>query len=990
MPTNIGNLNFGIDANTKGLQRAIAQLSRFKSLVNRTAKDGADGAQKLAAAYGRQESAIKRAFQQTLKLQQAQKRAGAPAEQVARTSNAFRRLTQEMTSGNLTTVEFARSMDSFTAKLGRGRRALTDMQNAASGKKIGKLTDRLRNLESASVLAVGPLSGLGARIRSLGAIAGRSSLKLVGLFAGVTAAIVGFVKLSSAAINAGKVFESSMARFEAASGSIEIARKQMAFVIKTSEKLGLRIDTSAKAFSRLTAATKGTSIEGEGTRKIFLAVSKAAAALRLGAGEVEGTFRAIEQIMSKGSVQAEELRGQLGERLPGAFRIAAESMGVTTAALGQMLKAGEVLADDFLPKFADALEKAFGDKALDNVNSFQGSMNGLANEALLFSQAFNKASNISNIFIGAIQKLAGAIRALRMNLNGIIAALAGVVAGMLVLAGPVILGGFIKLSKAIRGAAVAMLGFNVLLAANPLAALGGSLIKVAIAGTAAIAVFFGLKRSMDAATDAITDVDPSLNDLIGTTPDIDTLGQAFKTLSTSIEGAVAETRALAEALSFMDRFGADDLENLIKRFTLLGKVQALSAEEVEALGKSFTELNKKFPLKGFLDELTGTALDDVEKVAEAYFRFQIAVENAQAAVNKVTFTNTALQEGTEQIATMLIRLQELKKGQVAADLFDDITVAVMAFNATFKDTTISLKDRVKLEAMFEAALIATLRAEKDLDKAEKDRKRNLSETATAQKKFITQLVRSTNAIDVLRVRIRELAKGPDSFEVFTKVTEKVIKFRQELERAFKGIPDTQALVIALTGQYQMLLEEQLLLTNRLARAGDKMASVVIDGFEKMITKGGDVKEMLKEVARELLRVWLRAQVLDQLQAGLSTIFGNFLNTGTNTSTPAVSSTTTPRPIGPKFARGGSFRLPGAGGSDKVPFFGFGKPGETVSVTRPDQRSGGASGGGGITINQYNTFENSTPDPEVLIPILEANNRRLMGEILDGFDRGTFA
>ena len=42
---------------------------------------------------------------------------------------------------------------------------------------------------------------------------------------------------------------------------------------------------------------------------------------------------ALAQMASKGTVQAEELRGQLGERLPGAFKIAAAAMGVTQAEL---------------------------------------------------------------------------------------------------------------------------------------------------------------------------------------------------------------------------------------------------------------------------------------------------------------------------------------------------------------------------------------------------------------------------------------------------------------------------------------------------------------------------------------------------------------------------------------------------------------------------------------------------------------------------------
>lgn len=75
------------------------------------------------------------------------------------------------------------------------------------------------------------------------------------------------------------------------------------------------------------------------------------------------------------TVQAEELRGQLGERLPGAFQIAARAMGVTTAELGKMLEQGQVVADDFLPKFGEALKAHIGDAADKAANRLDAATN---------------------------------------------------------------------------------------------------------------------------------------------------------------------------------------------------------------------------------------------------------------------------------------------------------------------------------------------------------------------------------------------------------------------------------------------------------------------------------------------------------------------------------------------------------------------------------------------------------------------------------------
>lgn len=60
--------------------------------------------------------------------------------------------------------------------------------------------------------------------------------------------------------------------------------------------------------------------------------------------------------LSKGNVQAEELRGQLGERLYGAFNLAAKAMNTSTKGLNDMLKKGEVLASDLLPKLSPLIK----------------------------------------------------------------------------------------------------------------------------------------------------------------------------------------------------------------------------------------------------------------------------------------------------------------------------------------------------------------------------------------------------------------------------------------------------------------------------------------------------------------------------------------------------------------------------------------------------------------------------------------------------------
>jgi len=157
------------------------------------------------------------------------------------------------------------------------------------------------------------------------------------------------------------------------------AIKEMEFVTNAADNLGLSIRRVGLEYAKTAAAARGTAVEGEGVKDIFLGVSEASTALSLSQDEAAGAFRAINQIISKGKVQAEELRGQLGERIPGAFQIAARAMGVTTMELDKMMERGELLSDEFIPKFSKQLRKEFGGAAKDAANSIEANSNRMQN-----------------------------------------------------------------------------------------------------------------------------------------------------------------------------------------------------------------------------------------------------------------------------------------------------------------------------------------------------------------------------------------------------------------------------------------------------------------------------------------------------------------------------------------------------------------------------------------------------------------------------------
>lgn len=222
------------------------------------------------------------------------------------------------------------------------------------GDKGGKSMEKIRKGSGGAAAATKKFADSAA-----GAVAAVTSL----------AAAVGVGFVTRDIVTAGIGMERMTTAMLAAVDSSEAATAEFAFLSDEADRLGLNLERAGGAFSQLMAASKGTTLQGQGARDIFTAVSEAATVLSLSAYETEGALRAINQMVSKGNVQAEELRGQLGERLPGAFQIAARAMGVTTMELNDMLERGEVMAEDFLPKFAIELRKTFSDQvpgALDN------------------------------------------------------------------------------------------------------------------------------------------------------------------------------------------------------------------------------------------------------------------------------------------------------------------------------------------------------------------------------------------------------------------------------------------------------------------------------------------------------------------------------------------------------------------------------------------------------------------------------------------------
>jgi tape measure domain-containing protein len=169
------------------------------------------------------------------------------------------------------------------------------------------------------------------------------------------------------------------ATFNALTGSAAKGAQEVAYLTQQADALGIKLPPLAESYKGIFAAAKSANLSLADTRNIFEAVTTEATVLQLSNEKLEGALRAVQQMLSKGKVSAEELRGQLGEALPDATAIAARALGVNTQELDNMLRKGQIVSRDFLPKFAAEIKKTYGGALADASVQLPADLNRIEN-----------------------------------------------------------------------------------------------------------------------------------------------------------------------------------------------------------------------------------------------------------------------------------------------------------------------------------------------------------------------------------------------------------------------------------------------------------------------------------------------------------------------------------------------------------------------------------------------------------------------------------
>ena len=266
-------------------------------------------------------------------------------------SNAFKELANNLEIGSKEFKEAtaeAKRLDAQLEKL-EGRRPARGGRLAGIAKGVGAI--------AAGGVFGGPEGAIGgAAGLALGGPAGAAVGAAIGAQAGQLRQALGATAEYAAGLQKLRI------ALKGVTTSQEEYQASLAFIQQTTKDFAIPQEVVTRQFTKLQASVQGAGGNLKDTKTAFNGIVAAVRATGGSLADVDAALTATAQVFSKGKVSAEELRQQIGERLPGAFTLFAESMGKTPQELDKALEDGKVSLQDF-QKFAKAIFDRYGENA---------------------------------------------------------------------------------------------------------------------------------------------------------------------------------------------------------------------------------------------------------------------------------------------------------------------------------------------------------------------------------------------------------------------------------------------------------------------------------------------------------------------------------------------------------------------------------------------------------------------------------------------------
>lgn len=667
-------------------------------------------------------------------------------------------------------------------------------------------------------------TGRAAREQALFADTGRKSLsvyqRIRGQVLALASAYIGVyqtintVQEAIAAVNRNQSLRIGLVT--ANEGDTAKAAADYKFLREEADRLGLVFDDVAPKYANMAIAAKGVGVSMKETRQLFTDVSTAVAAGNLSLDDSEGVFRAMVQIMGKARVQAEELRGQLGDRLPGAVAAFAKANNIAITDLDAMMKKGELGVEELI-KFARGYAEQYAPVMAEATTRLQADMNRARNayndwlrtvldsknqtelkkafkaietffngeDGERFALALGKAfRTVVDVFLWLAENIDLVTKALKIFLtiqvtkfaidaaNGIRGLVVQVVA----------------LGTASKTAGTSMSGM----------ALAASRLKIALTGIAGLVL--GITAVLDAQTEALARVTKRTEDYIDL---VETLGR---------QGGVAKSQTSSESA---EKIKAVDAE-IAKNDELIAKYKEVAEKSQTGFGRTKVAFGTMF---GFSEEAKDLGLGTLTDAAK----------KSQEEINKLTQRNLFLREAqSDELEIQLdlmqkeARAEEETKKPPKPDPKDDPDASKKAEAAAAK----ALRERQARETAEDAAAKKILEIQDEIAQARVDK--SAASDEAIEQNYASTLKRIDIDIQKKRLEIDALARqsekaGVDNSERFATMDgllirlEAMRKERAEEEKVAAKVELREAEISRLMDERNAKIELQ----NTLAETGQQ-------------------------------------------------------------------------------------------------------------------------------------------------------------------------
>ncbi len=167
----------------------------------------------------------------------------------------------------------------------------------------------------------------------------------------------------------------------------------LGFAADEAERLGADTLSLTLRFADFLTAAESTDINAA---EVFSDLAGSFNNLGVSVQDFDGAFLGVIQILSRGIVSTEDLR-QISDRVPGALAAAQDAARSMGGNLSEMLADGALIAEDFLPLFAEELSQRIGVEATEAVEGTGQDLQRFRDDLVQLSTKFVDAETRSQI-----------------------------------------------------------------------------------------------------------------------------------------------------------------------------------------------------------------------------------------------------------------------------------------------------------------------------------------------------------------------------------------------------------------------------------------------------------------------------------------------------------------------------------------------------------------------------------------------------------------